>query len=1057
MPDQFDIAVRAYAVPRQRRQRRSDQEPPKRQPNIVIVFDTETTRDKTQQLNFGACRIYASNALLAHQNNPAITGYTLFQEILFYADNLPAREPQWFATLQEYARTHASAAPAASATTSGDGRRLLSLDEMLSQNPTVAARLSEYGASLPGEEAEHFVERVQALLVAERTMPGFQPLVLMSRSQFVEEVVFRLGAERDAAVVGFNLPFDLPRLALRATDTRNREGFSLILFEHAGKANKFRPRIQVQHQNPHMAFINFTKWAVGSDERGKLRWSSDKQHGRFIDGHTLAYALSGASHTLASACKAWSTAERKDDDYEPTGTVTEQEIDYCRKDVAATWSLFERLMEEYGRHPIDLPPERAYSPPSIGKAYLRGMGLTPPMQKWPKFPKDRLGQAMVAYHGPRIETRLRKEMAPVVTLDCTSEYPTVNVLMGVRRFRNAETLDIADCTEEAQALLDSITIDGCYDRNLWPRLACCYVQFEPHGDVVPTRARFDGTYWGEAVGELWLDTPLWYALADAVASKIETGRAPRLLSAWKLVPRGEQGALRSVLALGAVEVDPRTDDFSQVLIEERVRVRRERGGEALQQGLKTLDNSTDYGIHGELHRSTTATPVKLDVYGLRQFESETTHPEIPGEWFFPPFAATTTAAGRLLMAMLASEIRRRGGSYAFMDTDSAAIVATEDGGTIQGADGIARYALSWQEVEAIRRRFAALSPHNPEVITPLDLLKLERENFCALPEHDAQCRCRPLFAYSIASKRYALFNLDDTGRPVLRKSSEHGLGHLLNPLRPEETSLRGERDWAKQLWQFLLEQELGFEPPEPPWLDLPAMSLLSVSKPYLWHLFDGVNKGKDYSDQIKPANFLLAPHVKVNMAGQRLVPDGYDPLHFQLYAPADFDPRHWLELDYIDRYTGSHVGVTLDEHEPHRTRAVVQTYRDVLREYEIHPEFKANAPDGKPCRTYTRGELTRRSIRGGAIHHLGKQGNEAEERDAGVTVDEEEWQEEYPDEAAEREALKAKLSQFPQKAVAAEAGIDVSTVRRFERGERIAEAATIAAIRDAVERLSKSV
>ena len=36
----------------------------------------------------------------------------------------------------------------------------------------------------------------------------------------------------------------------------------------------------------------------------------------------------------------------------------------------------------------------------------------------------------------------------------------------------------------------------------------------------------------------------------------------------------------------------------------------------------------------------------------------------------------------------------------------------------------------------------------------------------------------PLYCYTISSKRYVLFNLDAKGRPILRKASAHGLGHL---------------------------------------------------------------------------------------------------------------------------------------------------------------------------------------------------------------------------------------------------------------------------------------
>jgi hypothetical protein len=57
-----------------------------------------------------------------------------------------------------------------------------------------------------------------------------------------------------------------------------------------------------------------------------------------------------------------------------------------------------------------------------------------------------------------------------------------------------------------------------------------------------------------------------------------------------------------------------------------------------------------------------------------------------------------------------------------------------------------------------------------------------------------------LYCYAISAKRYALFNLDDDGRPVMRKWSEHGLGHLLNPIDPESD----DRDWIRQYWEGIV-------------------------------------------------------------------------------------------------------------------------------------------------------------------------------------------------------------------------------------------------------------
>jgi hypothetical protein len=72
------------------------------------------------------------------------------------------------------------------------------------------------------------------------------------------------------------------------------------------------------------------------------------------------------------------------------GVVTEQYIDYNRRDVQATGELGIKLLQEYYRNPINLQVTKAYSPASIGKAYLRAMGIKPILQRQPDFPKHLL-------------------------------------------------------------------------------------------------------------------------------------------------------------------------------------------------------------------------------------------------------------------------------------------------------------------------------------------------------------------------------------------------------------------------------------------------------------------------------------------------------------------------------------------------------------------------------------------------------------------------------------------------------------------------------------------
>jgi hypothetical protein len=82
------------------------------------------------------------------------------------------------------------------------------------------------------------------------------------------------------------------------------------------------------------------------------------------------------------------------------GKISEEYIDYNRRHVQATSELAKKLLEEYDKHPINLPENRAFSPASIGKAYLRAMGITPIAQRHTKF-QPYIGYAQTAFFGGR--------------------------------------------------------------------------------------------------------------------------------------------------------------------------------------------------------------------------------------------------------------------------------------------------------------------------------------------------------------------------------------------------------------------------------------------------------------------------------------------------------------------------------------------------------------------------------------------------------------------------------------------------------------------------------
>ena len=88
-----------------------------------------------------------------------------------------------------------------------------------------------------------------------------------------------------------------------------------------------------------------------------------------LDAKTLAFALTDQGMSLERACELFGVEHGKQK-VKRHGVVTAKYIDYNRRDVLATCELTEKLLAEYALHPIPLQVTKAYSPASIGKAYL---------------------------------------------------------------------------------------------------------------------------------------------------------------------------------------------------------------------------------------------------------------------------------------------------------------------------------------------------------------------------------------------------------------------------------------------------------------------------------------------------------------------------------------------------------------------------------------------------------------------------------------------------------------------------------------------------------------
>jgi len=475
---------------------------------------------------------------------------------------------------------------------------------------------------------------------------------------------------------------------------------------------------------------------------------------------------------------------------------------------------------------------------------------------------------------------------------------------------------------------------------------------------------------------------LWFSLPDVAASVLLTGRVPKVIDAFRIKPAGKLPGLTPTKLRNTVGIAPRNQDFFKVAIEERKRLSsRSDLGESekdrLDKALKVLANAASYGIYAEMIREESEEKVKVTCHGIDAdpFVCRVAHPDVPGEYCFPPLAALITGAARLMLALLEDSVRKFGGTYAMEDTDSMAIVATEHGGTVPCAGGVVGdkcnviKAISWEQVQTISDDFAALNPYDRSAV-PGSILKIEDDNFDPTTGHQREIRC-----FAISAKRYALFVKDKSGTPVLLRGglnnrvdqwSEHGLGHLLNPTDPESE----DRNWIGLAWRNIVSKASRLPVDGHGFPNSPAVGRIGVSSPAVMRPLLKLNHGKNYAGQIKPFNFLLTSHVRP--LGQ---PTGSDPENFHLIAPYELDPRRWVKMNWIDQYSGKIYRIATAGDYGTRQTARVKTYAETLEEYEFHPEAKCADADGNACEKQTIGLLQRRHIRIEQIKYIGKESN----------------------------------------------------------------------------------
>jgi len=875
-------------------------------------------------------------------------------------------------------------------------------------------------------------------------------LAVRTQEDFVEELFFPYAYDLRGTCTGLNLPFDLSRIAFRHGRAKGsmRGGFSFELSK-----DKRRPRVRVKHLDSRTSLIDFTAPAKQFTPRGmrKDQWTVPTRRGYFVDVRTLAGALLGGSWSLGSLSKHLEVEHQKFRTEEHGERLTPEYLEYARQDVQATWECYKQLKKQYESYGLtETPLNKIYSEASLGKAYLKQMNIHPWQEQQPGFPPRLLGAIMGSYYGGRSEVHIRREVTQVLYCDFLSMYPTVCTLMGLWEFVVADCMWWRRATTQVRRFLNDIKIEDLQDPETWRQLRVL-VKVQPDADVFPVRARYEeGDQHTIGLNYLSSEEPMWFTLADCVTSKLFTGKTPKVLDALRFEPVGTQADLTPIDIAGNPDycVDPHTDDLYRRVIDlrsevkERKKEAKESGNEpeefrldAEQKALKLLANATSYGIFVELNVSARAATQEAACHGGDEdFTVRVRNVEEPGRYFHPLLATLITGAARLMLAIAERLAEDSGISWAFCDTDSMALAKPK---------GMGRRDFL-ERARTVREWFSALNPYDKKA----SLFELEDANY-RIEDGKLTDKPEPLYVLAISTKRYALFNLDKRGRPLLRKISAHGLGHLLPPYGEDQApsaipdpivplaELEAER-WQHDLWYRIIEAAFGDTPEQVRLVDLPgferpAVSRYAATTPKLLRWFNRHNEGKSYGERVKPFGFLLSYQTgALPFAGDHL------PRPVSAY---DGDLRKASE-GCFDRETGEPV-----------SQDQLKSYHEALAQYHLHPESKFHNGD------YThRGFTRRRHIRATATGYIGKEANRWEEQlHLGLDL---KAQIEYglSPEGRERalDAARGVADIFGQRQLAAAAGVSLSELSTVLLGKRCPSSSTLAKLCMAVSRLRRS-
>lgn len=519
---------------------------------------------------------------------------------------------------------------------------------------------------------------------------------------------------------------------------------------------------------------------------------------------------------------------------------------------------------------------------------------------------------------------------------------------------------------------------------------------------------------------------------------ISGAACPRVLRAWRLKANGLQPTLQSLRFRGDDEIDPRTTNLFQRLIE----LRKRESGDSLDNklrstGYKVIANSGSYGIYAQ------TTPEDIDpdspregspvnVWGLTKFETIVKRPEKHGRDCFFPTASLVTAGARLLLTLGRRLVHDAAGEVAYCDTDSLVVVANEYGGFVRCTGGPYKMpdgsravrALSWQAVDHILCTLAALNVYDRTIVKGSSF-EMEDENF------DEQRRKRNLWFYGTREKLYALYVLRANGEPAIVKHSAHTIGQYSSPI-PDDRDGK----WIVEAWTHALCEALGHPSQRPQWFTQPALSQLTLTT---WN----VMKYYAQTPRVRPFDFLAVAQVAF--------PGFLHCCHApRPSCPLFPDAKRWAEQSWRCLTCDAPVRPYMVD----TGLSIFKTYGRAVGLLTHAIELKRLCASGEePSEESMRGFTTARPVCVASVTHVGKEiivdptdtaeGLTAEELFGSAQI-------EYYDERRSLDDLRKRVKAFGIRETARKARVSLQTVHNFVHGKTHPHPATLRKLRAAM-------